>query len=531
MKPKTSPFFYFVIALFFIAILYSLVCGVNDLGLNQPYPYFLPGIFLVLFLGTWLVVNSLSSISAQLRLEDRLNRYKTVTNAVEIGLVIVVLAAAAWVRIIVIQTIPMEPSSDFATYYDVADLLKQGTLKDNAWYCDYIAIFPHVYGYPRILSVVFRLFGTSVAVAKYLNVVFSVATVFLVYLIGRLCGGRIAGCIAMLLSAFWPSQLIYITQVASEYPFSFLLMLCIYLFVLSLKICTADMKHPALGILLHIALGISLAVCASVRPMALIAVITIFLCIFFQKIPILSSKDERKSISLMLLSKGWIRCTIVLVCYLLISNLNTTVIEHTIDRTLASGSTSFGYNLLVGMNTVSNGSWNAEDFQYLFDRYQETGDASEAHSACLDLTIERLKQESPRSIFNLIMKKYHNLWGNDNFGVYWNLNFLYEQGNLTPELEQKLYSFYAVGDLFYLLCVAFSGITGIFLWFKGNDYAYIFILVYIGTAGMHLFVESQNRYHYHALLMLALLAGISISEIHQMNRAKVLKKKLADNQI
>ena len=79
------------------------------------------------------------------------------------------------------------------------------------------------------------------------------------------------------------------------------------------------------------------------------------------------------------------------------------------------------------------------------------------------------------------------------------------------------------GNLYYLLCFAFAGIAGIFLWRKGNDIEYVFLLIFVGTVGMHLFVESQNRYHYHALFMLALLAGCAVNGIYRLNRAKVLK--------
>ena len=197
-------------------------------------------------------------------------------------------------------------------------------------------------------------------------------------------------------------------------------------------------------------------------------------------------------------------------------------IERTVDRKLASGSTSFGYNLLVGLNAQSEGGWNQEDATYLYDAYDRTGDAGQAHLACRDLAIQRLTRD-PESLFNLFLRKYHVLWGNDDYGGTWNLVFLDEQGNLTPERESFLYGSRDWGNLYYLLCLAFAGIAGIFLWKKGNDTEFVFVLIFVGTVGMHLFVESQNRYHYHALYMFALLAGCAVDGIYRMNRAKVLK--------
>ena len=523
MKPKKNVFGYFVNILFLLGILYALVCGVGSLGEGREYPYLMRGAFFLLLLAAWGLLNGGLALAARLEWEDAIAAHRRALNVAEAVFVLAVLGAAAWVRLKAISAFPMQPASDFKTYYEIADLLNKGTIqKDGAGYCDYIAMFPHVYGYPRFLSILFRLFGTSVSVGQYANVVLSVVTVLLVYRTGRLAGGRLAGLMALLLSAFWPSQVLYSTQLASEFLFAFLMMLGVYLFVLSLKVCSAQMAHPGFGVLLYIAIGVVLGFCATVRPMALIVVITIILCIFPQKLFLSAEKSQNPSISLMIISRGWMRCLVVLLCYVLITAGTNITIQQTVDRKLASGSTSFGYNLLVGLNTASEGGWNAEDANYLYDTYAATGDAGQAHLACRDLAVQRLKGGLD-GMFNLFLRKYQVLWGNDDYGGTWNIVFLNEQGNLTPEREQFLYSSRDWGNLFYLLCFAFAGIGGIFLWRKGNDVEYVFILIFVGTVGMHLFVESQNRYHYHALFMLALLAGCAVHEIYRMNRAKVLK--------
>ena len=523
MKPKKNVFGYFVNILFLLGVLYALVCGVGSLGEGREYPYLMRGAFFLLLLAAWGLLNGGMALAARLEWEDIAATHRRLLNVMEALFAMAVLAAAAWVRLKAISAFPMQPASDFKTYYEIAGLLNKGTIqKDGAGYCDYIAMFPHVYGYPHFLAMLFRLFGTRVSVGQYANVVLSVATVLLVYRTGRLAGGRLAGLTALLLSAFWPSQVLFSTQLASEFLFSFLMMLGVYLFVLSLKVCTAQMKHPGFGVLLYIAIGVVLGFCATVRPMALIVVITIFLCILPQKLFLSAEKSQNPSVSLMIISKGWMRCLVVLVCYALITTATNITIQQTVNRRLASGSTSFGYNLLVGLNTDSEGGWNAEDANYLYDTYANTGDAGQAHLACRDLAIQRLKG-GVDGMFNLFLRKYQVLWSNDDYGGTWNLVFLDEQGNLTPEREQFLYSSRDWGNLFYLVCFAFAGIAGIFLWRKGNDIEYIFVLIFVGTVGMHLFVEGQNRYHYHALFMFSLLAGCAVHEIYRMNRGKVLK--------
>ena len=65
MEPKKSAFSYFVIILYLIGTLYILICGVNNLGEGQEYPYVLQGLFLVLFVLLWLGVNAMAGLFAR----------------------------------------------------------------------------------------------------------------------------------------------------------------------------------------------------------------------------------------------------------------------------------------------------------------------------------------------------------------------------------------------------------------------------------------------------------------------------------
>ncbi len=523
MQPKKNAFSYFVIILYLIGILYILVCGVSSLGEGQEYPLLLQGIFFVCLIGLWLLFNGTAAIAARLQLEDLFRKRKKFFRVAEAIIVLAVLVLSYYIRVEYVIHMPMEPESDYKTYYEVADLLKRGLLtEEGAGYCDYIAMFPHVIGYPYVLSIVFRIFGTSVFVAQNFNIILAVGTIFLTYRIGKMVGGSLVGMAGLFLTAFWPSQIIYVNMVASEYLFSFLLILCIYLFVKTLRKCTADMKHPALGVMLHILLGILLAFCACIRPMALILLITIVLCLFFQKIHIPPRKPIDQPVSLIILSKGWMRCLIVILCYVCVSKFCSMGIEYIIEKEPASGTTSFGYNLLVGLNVESEGGWNQEDADYLYDALERTGSGTEAHLACLDLALQRLERD-PRSILDLFLYKYKVLWANDDYGSTWNILFMDQQGELTDQRKDFLYTSRDIDNLVYLLAVAFAGISGVFLWKKGMGLEYIFILVFVGTAAMHLFVENQNRYHYHALFMIVLMACSSLREIYTMNRTKVLK--------
>ena len=523
MLPRRNAFGYFAISVYLIALFYALAGGVMTLGEGMEYPHLQGGLLLTLLLCGWLLLNGASGLWARL---DRAWtwRQSRALPALEAAAVALILALGTLLRVLVVKALPMRPASDYQTYYEIAELLMKGTLRaDGPGYCDYVALFPHVYGYPYALSIVFRLCGgASVRAAQGFNIILSMATAFITYRTARLLSGRLSGMAALLLTAFWPSQILYVNMVASEYFFSFLLMLSMNLYVRTLRSDTEHERRPVLGVCLHILLGVCLAFAAAVRPMALLLLITLFICTCFERarLPVRLTRDQ--PISLMLLSKGWMRCFLVLLVYLGTNVILTIGVTNAVDRDLASGTTSFGYNLLVGLNTEADGGWNQEDADYLYAAFDRSGSASEAHLACLDLALRRL--DDTKGVANLFFRKFQALWSNDDYGSTWNLLFMGQQGTLTPERERLLLTLRRWGNIFYLLVIALAAIEGAYLWQKGAGVAYPFLLMVLGTVAMHLLVENQNRYHFHALPMLAVLAALGLRQVCESSRIRVQRK-------
>lgn len=523
MTYKKNWFYYFGISFSIIGFLYIFVGSITSLGEAQEYPYLPKGLLILgIFLG-WILVLFLSRLMVRFRLDKLFAGYKKRAIVVEGILVVGVLLSATMVRVWVIQNFPITPTSDYKTYYEIADLLLRGTIqKEGKGYCDYIAMFPHVYGYCSLLKMAFAIWGTSTVVGLNLNLFFSVATVFLIYRIGRRCGGRIAGMIAMLLCAFWPSQMLYSSILSAEPSFTFLIFLCADLFLA----LTLPKDHSVRVLVGYLILGVLIALAAAVRPMAMILLIAIALCIIPQKNELPAKPINDIPLIQRFLRWGWVRCVLIFIPYMIVSNIISTNIELTINRDLASGSTSFGYNLLVGLNTESVGGWNEEDKDLLYDTMEETGSASSAHLACRDLAIQRLIS-NPVGIFNLFIQKYELLWGNDDYGTTWNIAFSNEQGNLTQWRSDFLYQMRDINNIVYTIAIFFAMVGLLFLYKGKGNYLFVFVLVYLGTVAMHLFVESQNRYHYFVLQVFMLLAGFGIQSLY----ADVKKEAAGKRQI
>ncbi len=522
MQIRKTWFSYLALFLFLFGILYILICGIAAAGEGQEYPFLVKGMLMLILAGTLVGSHFAAVVGARMELESWAERSPIVWKAVEAAMVCLILAGSFALRVWVTKAMPMTPQSDYKTYYEIAQMLNQGTLlEEGKGYCDYVAIFPHVLGYSAVLAALFRIFGESVFVGQMFNITLAVATCLICWHITRMLTGRIAAMFALFIIAFWPSMILYNNFLAAEYLFSFLLFLCVWLMVILVTRFTPDSPEQWRGILLHALLGILLACTSAIRPMALLLLISICICLAPSRMngPILPRNDI--PVANRFMQRGWVRALVVLLCYLAVSAFITKCVAFTVDRELASGSASMGYNLLVGLNEEAYGGWNPEDAAYLYDVLDSTGSAEQAQIACRDLALQRLGGGF-RMLSNLFMRKYTVLWGNDDYGITWNIILLDEMGTLTQELENILYSLQDFNNIWYLVVVFFAGLGGIYLIKSRGSWSYMLVLLFCGTVAMHLLVENQNRYHFHCLYVFAILAAQGLHLMYQDSKYRVV---------
>lgn len=522
MQIRKTWFSYLALFLFLFGTLYILICGIASAGEGQEYPFLVKGMLMLILAGTLVGSHFAAVVGARMELESWADRSPIVWKAVEAAVVCLILAVSFALRVWVIKAMPMTPQSDYKTYYEIAQMLNRGTLlEEGKGYCDYVAIFPHVLGYSAVLAGLFRIFGESVFVGQMFNITLAVATCLICWHITRMLTGRIAALIALVIIAFWPSMILYNNFLAAEYLFSFLLFLCVWLMVILVTRFTPDSPEQWKGVLLHALLGILLACTSAIRPMALLLLISICICLAPSRMdgPILPRNDI--PVSNRFMQRGWVRALVVLLCYLVVSAFITKCVAFTVDRDLASGSASMGYNLLVGLNEEAYGGWNPDDAAYLYDVLDSTGSAEQAQIACRDLALQRLGGGF-RMLSNLFMRKYTVLWGNDDYGITWNIILLDEIGTLTHELESILYSLQDFNNIWYLVVVFFAGLGGIYLIKSRGSWSYLLVLLFCGTVAMHLLVENQNRYHFHCLYVFAILAAQGLHLMYQDSKYRIV---------
>ena len=168
MVLKKNWFTIVTLIIFEVCAIYALLSGVYSMSAPKTYPFLWYGGALCTFAGVLALVHVIAKSLARIHVaslsqgnsrSNRLSKKRSKRN--ENLIVGAVILAAAAVRIWAIVKIPVSPFSDYQTYYQVAVLLAQGTLGSNG-YSGYIAEFPHVIGYPFILSLLYRITGPSV---------------------------------------------------------------------------------------------------------------------------------------------------------------------------------------------------------------------------------------------------------------------------------------------------------------------------------------------------------------------------------
>lgn len=527
MTIKKNWFSYFTLIIFFVCIGYAIFTCILNFGVSKEYPFLWYGGTICLLAVIFVLIHFFSKFFIGFRLYRFFPQEKSYSKIIEGLLVVIILVVAVIERIWVIQNVHIAVSSDFQTYYQTAVLLSNGTLIQNgAGLCAYISEFPHVIGFPFVLALLFKITGPSLTAGLYLNMAASIIGVFFIYRTARLLGGRLCGLIALTLMAFWPSMILYGDLLASEPMFTCLMIIAIYIFVHIIKY-PAKTGKISICIILSALLGITMATASSVRPMTEILLIAAVLTLVLCNIKL---RDANKTLGIFrrAVCKGWFRAAVAVFAYLLTSLIISGSIMSAIGRNLPSGSVSYGFNLMVGVNIKANGAWNQEDADFFTNQFSGTNSAQAAHKASVDIAIGRI-EANPVGVLNLAMEKFTFLWENDDFASSWNTLFLTQQNNYTNDIKNLITNVTVWDNYIYLVCLFLSFIMGLILWRKKTgSSAQVLMLFFIGTVMVHMILECQNRYHYNILPVFMLLTAMGVTEIYKSYHHKPDVKELSN---
>jgi hypothetical protein len=131
-------------------------------------------------------------------------------------------------RLALIHLVPLEMFSDAEWYLGRAQNIASGFGYSESGIRT--AFWP--VGYPAFLALTFYLFGPTLLVGQYANLVLSLLSLLLIYLLARkFTRNEYTARISVLLLALYPNYFAYTSLTLSEIYFSFLLLLGVYLFI------------------------------------------------------------------------------------------------------------------------------------------------------------------------------------------------------------------------------------------------------------------------------------------------------------
>jgi 4-amino-4-deoxy-L-arabinose transferase-like glycosyltransferase len=402
-------------------------------------------------------------------------------------------------RVIWVNLVHVTPYSDFYTYHTLAGAMAKGELL----YPVYISLFPHVYGYSKVLSILYAIFGDSPFTAVYFNIAVNIGILLLLYYLGRRFYDAKTGLTAALVYAFWPSQIFYNTLVLTEpfYTFGILLVICLYVIVI-------DKGHNmAFQILSFFGLGLAIGLLKYIRPASLILLIAIVIHYIFAEILRFRVGFLKKATARNMVWYKIMLPIILIIAYTAASFIVRNGIERDIGVEIARQSN--GFNIFVGMNKQSEGKWTAEDsslLQPMIDKGMSSTEIMDTFSA---MGMERLKNMDLLTHIKHQLNKNRNMWGSDSESLGYTQLAISATSHINISKHINWLSYIANGYYFVFFILASAAF--IVLKEKTSDQSILLYLYILGTVAVHMLVEVHCRYHYTAVPLLCVLASAALA--------------------
>ncbi len=382
---------------------------------------------------------------------------------------VVCIAVFAVTRLLMLRLIPTLPTSDFAAYHDLAQLLASGAPLPP----DGARPLFFAWGYSLLLAPWYAVLGDGLIVAKLLNLAAGIAALLLLYPLAKAAGGMAVGRGAVILYILWPAQLFLTPVLASEH--------CALLFCLAGLLCALAVIQRQRNVGLSLVGGLSLGLACVLRP-ALGVVLPVTLLV------ILTYTPRRRAA---LVAVGvWV------IAFAGIQAGCRGYVQSVYQRWPP---TVAWWNLMAGMSYEARGQWNQPDADAFFSRATPALRDRFARTQIFHRAAH-LGWRWP----NHIRRKLELLWGDNYYGLWWATRELGDTPT-RPWLESQLPRLFTWSQMLHLASVILCA-RGLYLAFRrphGAAVTLMLLLILSGTA-LHGVFETQSRYS-HVFAIGALL--------------------------
>ena len=377
-------------------------------------------------------------------------------------------------------------AADYRTFFRVAKDLSLGV---HPGMKDYVAMFPHILGYASFLSLFLKLFGPHLAVAVALNVVLTTVSGMILFFMMLRKTDLYAATLTSLLWILCPSKMFYNTMSLSEPYYTCLLLL----FFIAIQQMEAFLPKGGKGRFVKIlamafVCGAILTLIQAARPIAVIPMIALALwCVFLMDWEMLRNHW-----------KEWLLMALVL--FLSYWGGKGLWYSYATDQLEQVPPSVPGYNIYVGFNLETNGSYSDTDMDLLQSRYfgEYERNAEAAQQSMLQDAKHRISEARP-VMLRLMLIKLKTLLGHDEGGVFYAME----------SLSSGQYRICCIlSNIWYYLIILYTVCGSITIWKRReNGSVLVCILFAIGLILAQLLVEVAARYHYALIPILLVVAG------------------------
>ena len=397
-----------------------------------------------------------------------------------------------------IVLVPVEPFSDYKTYWDCAVSIANG---QEIYSTEYVAMYPHILGYASFLALFINIFGEHVLVGTLLGLVLSCLSGLLIFSIAREAAGLPAAVLAQGLWALYPGRIMLGSLIFSEPLYTCLVLLFLFL-LLNLRKKQDRLKDRILPPLLWgLGLGLLLEAINAVRPIGAILMIALVIWLL-----LLRGKELKEG-------RPWRFWLLLAAALVLCFQLSGRLWNNRLEAILGEEPAGLPiYNLYVGFNMDTLGQWSGEDMDLLFEyRRQEGGSAPEAQKSMLPHVLERL-QSDELDLGKLFSAKLFTFLGNDELGGY---TYRFTR----PEGFVKICMVICNCFYYMLMLMALTGLAR--LWRSWKDSAFLLLPLFsLGLTLAHMLIEVSSRYHYSLIPMFIIFAALNFREACEGNKDK-----------
>jgi hypothetical protein len=374
------------------------------------------------------------------------------------------LGLVAVTRMVVIAVVHPAMVGDWANYFDLAQRV-----------ADHGPLFSTVpTGMPIVVGLLFRVFGPNVLVGEIANLLFALATGWLVHRLAAATWGRPAGAIALYLYAVSVSQVMMVTVFGTEVIYALAIIAAIAVMLEAVKVRG--------NIPLAAATGALLAAGQYIRAEAM-GLIPAFIIL-----PFLAGLDLRRA--------ALVSSTCVTVFLLLLGPV-VAYNRSTYGSWSISTSNFGGWSLLIGTNPTSVGQWNRAD-QALVPTDSSSREFSDR---AMGVAIDRIRAQ-PLSVVWLSVRKIVPQWAEEDYAASWTLA---PAGNRQLDAGPRQVAL--VSQFVYVGSIA-AALAALWMERRRRPLAGLLILLVTGCfALVHTILEAQARYHFFVEPLFLVLAG------------------------